>query len=144
MGWVDGTKPDVICTQPCGTTDKIVPPLQRFQQFAMFAVDRPLVPKYTRAKLDSSYSSNCSVGSVGSRGSFTNSRCNSAALESRDSGAATPSTDMSRVTTASSRVMTGKLKESFLPYINSHINYSYEFWNRLAYAFAIYAKNSNK
>ena len=29
--------------------------LQRFQQFAMFAVDRPLVPKYTRAKLDSSY-----------------------------------------------------------------------------------------
>ena len=70
----------------------------------MFAVDRPLVPKYTRAKLDSSYSSNCSVGSRGS----TNSRCNSAALESRDSGAATPSPDMSRTTTASSRVTTGR------------------------------------
>ena len=78
---------------------------QKFQQFAMFAVDRPLVPKYTRAKLDSSYSS------IGSRGS-TNSRCNSAALESRDSGAATPSTDMSRVTTASSRVTTGRQNES--------------------------------
>ena len=76
----------------------------------MFAVDRPLVPKYTRAKLDSaldsSFSSIGSRGSHGSRGS-TNSRCNSAALESRDSGAATPSTDMSRVTSASSRVMTG-------------------------------------
>ena len=68
----------------------------------MYAVDRPLLPKYTRAKLDSSYSS------VSSRGSFTNSRCNSAALSSRDSGAGTPFTDMSRLNTASSRVTTGK------------------------------------
>ena len=36
-------------------------PFQSFHQFSMFALDRPLIPKYTRAKLDTSATASSST-----------------------------------------------------------------------------------